>query len=121
MDSKTLKDTTHFSTEKMQKVNLFASSNMCCDIYCLEPGQLQKVHSHNGNDKIYYVIEGTGEFTVGKDVQILRAGQIVCAFSGEPHGVENTSQKRLVCLVFMAPNPSRKRTIDLTEREEQFS
>jgi len=121
MDLKTIRDTTHFSPEKMQKVNLFASRNMFCDIYCLEPGQLQKVHRHNGNDKIYYVIEGTGKFTVGKDVQILQAGQIVCAFSGEPHGVENTSQQRLVCLVFMAPNPSREGTIDLAEREEQYS
>ena len=114
MDVKTLKDAAHFKDEKMQKVNLFASNNMFCDIYCLEPGQLQKVHSHNGNDKIYYVIEGTGEFTVGKDIQILRPGQIVCAFSREPHGVENTSQRRLICLVFMAPNPSQKGTTSLT-------
>ena len=31
-----------FGPEKMTKVNLFESSRMFCDLYCLEPGQVQK-------------------------------------------------------------------------------
>ncbi|MFT5475087.1 MAG: hypothetical protein ACI8Y8_000416, partial [Planctomycetota bacterium] len=30
-----------FRPEKMQKVNLFETDQMFCDIYCLEPGQAQ--------------------------------------------------------------------------------
>ena len=41
-----------FSGEKFQKVNLFDTDRMFCDIYCFEPGQEQKAHSHAENDKI---------------------------------------------------------------------
>ncbi|MEK7829641.1 MAG: cupin domain-containing protein, partial [Acidobacteriota bacterium] len=32
-----------FSPDKMQKINLFETRNFFCDVYCLEPGQEQKV------------------------------------------------------------------------------
>ena len=108
MDSKTIKEMAHFSPEKMRKVNLFESPRMFCDLYCLKPEQKQKVHSHDDNDKIYYVVEGQGLFTIGREERSLQSGDIVCAFSGEPHGVENTSSESLICLVFMAPHPSWK-------------
>ena len=44
-----------FSSEKMKKVSLFDTDNFFCDIYCLEPEQFQKVHSHEGSDKVYMV------------------------------------------------------------------
>jgi hypothetical protein len=53
-------DESRFSGEKFQKVNLFDSERMFCDIYCFEPGQEQALHSHADNDKIYHVIEGQG-------------------------------------------------------------
>ena len=58
MEIKQVWDLTRFRPEKMQKVNLFETPRMFCDIYCLEPGQEQKVHSHRGNDKIYHVLKG---------------------------------------------------------------
>ncbi len=106
MEVRTIAEAVRFSSEKMQKVNLFESPRMFCDIYCLEPGQLQKIHSHEGNDKIYYVVEGEGSFTIGQETRQLGQGEITCAFSDELHGVENTSNERLTCLVFMAPNPA---------------
>ena len=41
-----------FSDEKMKKVNLYESPQLVCDLYCLKPGQTQKAHVHNDNDKI---------------------------------------------------------------------
>ena len=76
-----------------------------CDIYCFEPGQTQKVHSHEGSDKVYYVLEGRGKVTVGSEVRELAADEITLAPSGEDHGVMNDSGERLVMLVFMAPKP----------------
>ena len=49
----------------MQKLSLFETDQMFCDVYCLRPGQAQHVHSHAGATKFYYVIEGEGSFTVG--------------------------------------------------------
>ena len=62
-----------FSDEKMQKVNLFETPQMFCDIYCLEPGQEQKVHAHAGATKFYYVIEGEALVTIGAETRRLAA------------------------------------------------
>ncbi len=105
MDVRTIFDACRFSSEKMQKVNLFASNELFFDLYCLEPGQKQKVHTHDDSSKVYVVLEGDGSFHVGGETQNIRPGQAVLAAAGEPHGVENLSNDRLVILVGMAPPP----------------
>ena len=95
-----------FSPEKMQKINLFETGHMFCDVYCLNPGQEQKPHTHPGATKFYYVIEGTGEFVIGDETRTLRQGQLAWSSPGEVHGVRNASSDRLVLLVAMAPNPN---------------
>ena len=94
-----------FDEQKMQKVNLFETARMFCDLYCFEPGQEQKTHTHAGSDKIYYVLEGRGTFHIGNDSQELQEQMIVMAPSEVEHGVVNTSNARLVLLVYMAPKP----------------
>ena len=96
-----------FSSDKMQKVNLFETPQMFCDVYCLEPGQEQKVHAHAGATKFYYVMEGEGLFTLGAETRRLEAGWLAWSGPGEPHGVRNGSEQRLVLLVSMAPNPNQ--------------
>lgn len=96
-----------FSTEKMQKVNLFETENMFCDLYCLLPGQAQKPHRHQGADKIYHVLEGSGTFQIGAEEKLLEQGMIVLAPSDVDHGVRNTGSANLCLLVFMAPNPNK--------------
>jgi quercetin dioxygenase-like cupin family protein len=100
-----VKDQVQFKSEKMNKVSLFDSDRFFCDVYCLEPGQVQKVHAHEGSDKIYYLLEGKGRITIGSEEKELRAGEITMAPSGEVHGVVNHTQEPLVILVFMAPKP----------------
>jgi len=96
-----------FSQDKMQKVNLFETENLFCDIYCLLPGQSQKPHRHHGADKIYYVFEGQGAFQIGEEERVLGPGMILLAPSDVEHGVRNTSGKALSLLVVMAPNPNK--------------
>jgi len=100
-----LKAQEQFAGEKFQKVNIFDSPRMFCDIYCFEPGQEQTLHSHEDNDKIYYVLEGVGTLTVGEESRQVEAGWAVLCPPGEDHGVVNTGADRLVLLVFMAPHP----------------
>ncbi len=100
-----LKAQQQFADEKFQKVNIFDSPRMFCDIYCFEPGQEQTLHSHEHNDKIYYVLEGIGTLTVGEESRQVEAGWAVLCPPGEDHGVVNTGADRLVLLVFMAPHP----------------
>ena len=95
----------NFSDEKMQKVPVFESNKMFYDQYCLLPGQSQKVHSHEGEDKVYLVLEGEALFDIGGEQEMLTEGTAVIARAGVPHGVRNDSGTKLVLLVTMAPKP----------------
>lgn len=106
METRIVADSVAFSEEKMKKNSLFDSPHLFYDTYCLRPGQAQKVHAHEGSDKVYYVLRGTGRFTVGGEERDLGAGDAVIARAGDPHGVSNETQEDLVLLVTMAPRPS---------------
>ena len=105
MESKLVSAEISFSEEKMKKNSLFDSPHLFYDTYCLLPGQAQKVHAHEGSDKVYYVLGGTGRFTVGDEEEDLGAGHAVIARAGVPHGVRNETGEDLVLLVTMAPRP----------------
>jgi mannose-6-phosphate isomerase-like protein (cupin superfamily) len=103
---KSISDAMQFSSEKMKKNGLFETDRMFCDLYCFEPGQSQALHTHEGSDKIYFVVKGRGHFQVGEEEKELREQEIAIAPSGQRHGVNNPGSERLVLLVFMAPKPS---------------
>jgi len=106
MTFKSILEAVRFSNDKMAKVNLFETERMFCDVYGLEPGQEQKVHAHQGADKVYVVLEGSGTFRVGEEERQLGPETAVLAPSSVSHGVRNTGDGRLRLLVFMAPNPN---------------
>ena len=106
MESKLVSAEISFSEEKMKKNSLFDSPRLFYDAYCLLPGQAQKVHAHEGSDKVYYVLRGRGRFTVAEEERDLGEGHAVIARAGDPHGVRNETQEELVLLVTMAPRPS---------------
>ena len=105
MDAKHVFSHQAFNEQKMQKVNLFETVRMFCDLYCFEPGQEQKTHTHAGADKIYYVLEGRGTFYIGGESRELGEHTVVMAPADAEHGVVNTGHERLTLLVYMAPKP----------------
>jgi quercetin dioxygenase-like cupin family protein len=98
-----------FRPEKMGKANLVAGENIFAGLNCFEPGQEHQLHSHPGQDKIYYVLEGEGDVTVGDTTERIGPGDLVLAVSDEPHALSNPGPGRLVVMALMAPPPSRKR------------
>lgn len=92
--------------DKPFKDTLFSAEHMMLGLNCLEPGQVQAVHRHEKQDKFYFVLEGEGEFVVGEQVEVAGPGLAVWAPAGVGHGVTNSSDRRLVVLVGMAPPPS---------------
>ncbi len=105
-DVKNLTTLRRFAPEKMQKVGLFETPRLFCDLYCLEPGQTQKAHSHGDADKVYLVLEGHAHIQVGGDRYDLSAQEAVIAPAGSDHGVSNPGPGRLVLYVFVAQSPS---------------
>lgn len=105
MEIKNFSAAARFRDEKLSKVNLFETPRFFCDLYCIQPGQSQKVHTHAENDKIYAVLRGQATVTIGDETAELGEGDVVLAKAGEPHGIDNTSSDETVCMVFMAPHP----------------
>jgi mannose-6-phosphate isomerase-like protein (cupin superfamily) len=105
MEVVTLESLVRFADGKMQKVPLFDSEKCFCDLYCLRPGQDQRIHSHDESDKIYVVVRGSGSFHIGGEERELKSGQAVIARPGQAHGVRNAGEQDLVLLVFMTPKP----------------
>lgn len=106
METKRVLDVLDFSEEKMKKNALFESEHMFYDLYCLRPGQSQKVHAHDASDKVYQVLRGTARLTIGDGEADLAAGHAAIARAGVPHGVRNEGDEDLVLLVVMAPKPA---------------
>jgi quercetin dioxygenase-like cupin family protein len=92
---------------KFYKATLFESGRLLLGLNCLEPGQTQAVHTHDDQDKFYFVLEGTGTFTVGEEVQEAGSGLTVWSPAGVDHGVTNNGSERLVLLVGIAPAPGK--------------
>ena len=94
-----------FSDLKMGKAELLSGTQLYCGLNSFLPGQDHALHSHTGQDKLYLVLEGEGEVTVGNDTERVSAGDVVLAKEGVAHAVDNTGSGNLVLLTVMAPPP----------------
>lgn len=95
-----------FWPEKMGKNTLAQGEFLFAGLNAFEPGQEHASHAHNGQDKLYVVLEGEGEFHIGDNTERLSAGDAAFAASGVTHSVRNTGEGRLVVLAVLAPPPS---------------
>ncbi|CAN5611064.1 MAG: cupin domain-containing protein [Pyrinomonadaceae bacterium] len=93
------------AAEKFYKTTLWQGEHVMVGLNCLEPNQTQGLHSHQGADKLYFVLEGEGKFTIGNEERTAIAGALVVAPAGIAHGVTNMSGARLSLLVAIAPGP----------------
>ena len=100
-----LSDHARFSADRMAKITLGATARVHLDLYALEPGQAQRVHTHDDQDKVYVVLEGRGRVTVGAETETLEAGEAIVAPAGAAHGVANDSGARLLLFVQVSPPP----------------
>ncbi|MEK7516942.1 MAG: cupin domain-containing protein [Patescibacteria group bacterium] len=57
-------------------------------------------HLHEGNEEIYYIIEGEGIMTVNGEERKVSRGDAIITHSGSKHGLRNNSDKSIKILVF---------------------
>lgn len=100
-----ISDKVQFSPEKLKKVNLFESERMFFDVYCLLPGQEQKVHAHDDIDKVYVALSGSPTVILGDEERVLSSMEAAWAPSGMSHGVRNDGSEQATVLVFQARAP----------------
>jgi len=95
-----------FTSDKMTKLDCFRSDRLLVGLNCFEPGQEQQVHAHDGADKFYFVVAGKARFVIADRSVEARAGDLLLAPAGVPHGVERALERTIV-LVAIAPAPGR--------------
>ena len=91
--------------DKMGKATLFESARLLVGLNAFEPGQMHELHSHQGMDKLYYVLHGDGLFLLDGRHLAMKAGELMVAPEGVPHGIHNTGTNRLLVLAVLAPAP----------------
>ena len=94
-----------FNPEKMGKATLFESPRILVGLNSFEPGQEHKLHAHEGMDKVYQVVAGTGVFLLESQEIPMQPGVMLIAPEGVPHGVRNTGDERLILVAILAPGP----------------
>ncbi|MBI2216589.1 MAG: cupin domain-containing protein [Candidatus Rokubacteria bacterium] len=102
----TVKDQVKLQPDRMAKIALATTPRAQLDLYCLAPGQSQRAHVHGDQDKICYVVEGRGRFSVDAAEDILEPGDAIVARAGAAHGITNDGPDRLVVLVVVTPPPA---------------
>src|SRR5436190_21981495 len=85
-----------YSADKMGKSTIFQSSRLLVGLNAFEPGQQHALHAHAGQDKVYLVVEGEGLFLLEGRELPMRAGDLLAAPDGVPHGIRNNGAKRLL-------------------------
>lgn len=91
--------------DKMGKATLFESERLLVGLNAFEPGQVHELHSHEGMDKLYHVLEGEGLFLLEGRQLSMMAGDLMVAPEGVPHGIKNAGSGRLLVLAVLAPAP----------------
>jgi len=97
---------THFLNKNAQRTNkslgdLTGLSGFGFHIIEIEPGrESTEFHKHYHEDECIYVLEGTAEALVGKDIYALKAGDFVgYRAGGEAHALRNTGSSTFKCIV----------------------
>lgn len=94
-----------FNAEKMGKTTLAQGEFLFAGLNCFEPGQEHTAHAHQGQDKLYVVLEGRGVVQIGDETRELGAGDAAFAPSRVVHSIRNTSTTRLVVMAVLGPPP----------------
>jgi quercetin dioxygenase-like cupin family protein len=92
----------------MGKSTIYASDHLLVGLNAFEPGQSHALHAHAGMDKVYLVIAGQGRFLLADTSLPMRAGDLLVAPEGVPHGVANDGAERLLVMAMLAPGPAKR-------------
>ena len=94
-----------YAPGRMGKSTIFRSDRIMVGLNAFEPGQEHSLHSHEGMDKVYYVVEGEGLFLLESSEVQMQAGVVLVSPEGVPHGIRNTGSGRLLVFTVLAPSP----------------
>ena len=82
------------------------------------PGKAHKFHTHPGREEIIYVLSGTAEQWVGKEMRTLGPGEMAHIPKNTPHATVNRGAGELKFLAVLSPvDAPGEFAVDLFEEE----
>ena len=96
-----------FAADKMGKSTVVQGDYLFAGLNSFEPGQEHASHAHEGQDKLYIILEGSGMVQVGEQTELLTAGDAAFAPSAVVHSICNPGPHRLVVMAILAPPPRK--------------
>ena len=97
-----------FGADKMGKTDLAHGEHLFAGLNTFEPGQAHEPHTHGDRDKLYVILQGRGELTVGEETSMVEPGDVAFAAADVVHSLNNPGPDRLIVLVAMGPPPRVK-------------
>lgn len=73
----------------------------------LPPGHAVTPHFHRATEEVYYVLEGSGEMTIGDETELVAAGDAVFIPTGKWHSLRNTGATAMRIVLVCGPAFSR--------------
>ena len=81
----------------------FGSENLAVTWVEGEPGSEQAVHSHDGREQVYVIVQGTGAMRVGEEVEEVSAGTAILVPPGTAHSIRNVGEENLIYVSATSP------------------
>jgi quercetin dioxygenase-like cupin family protein len=74
--------------------NVLVTPEIRARLYHMQPGQVDRRHSHDLGHEVFLILEGKAEFTIEGHTEVLEAGQMCVALVDEIHQVRNLLEDR---------------------------
>ena len=84
------------------------------------PGLETQPHYHPLTEEIYYLLEGVGEITIGKEIQPVGPGDAIAIPPGAIHTIRNSGEQTLLFLCCCAPAYEHHDTVLINENGEEI-
>lgn len=81
----------------------FGSENLAVTWVEGEPGSEQAVHSHDGREQVYVIVQGRGAMRVGEEVEEVEAGAAILVPPGTDHSIRNVGEDKLIYVSATSP------------------
>ena len=81
----------------------FGSENLAVTWVEGAPGSEQAVHSHEGREQVYVVVQGRGAMRVGDEVTEVGPGAMILVPPGASHSIRNVGEENLIYVSATSP------------------
>ncbi len=100
-----INDIKEFNVDKFLKKVPLDTDKIVFNEFNFKPRQFLPFHKHPATDELFYIVEGTGEFTVGDKSTSVGPTSAVYGPANVFHGLVNSGDREMVVISVQSPKP----------------